>query len=167
MPEPDLGRQPAKKGTGLVLTSSAFADGATIPTRYTADGNNTSPPLAWNDPPDGTKSFALVCEDPDAPAGRFVHWLAWDIKADSRTLKPGVSHTGDASSGVHQGENGFGAIGYGGPSPPPGRPHRYVFRLYALDDRPVLEPCATRDELDRAILGHVLAESVLMGKYGR
>src|SRR5439155_12041068 len=133
---------------GLTLTSSAFTDGATIPVRYTADGDNGSPPLAWTDPPGGTKSFALVCEDPDAPSGSFVHWLVWDIKADARGLKQGVSHTGDAS-GIHQGENGFGSIGYGGPSPPPGKPHRYVFHLYALDDRPALEPGVAREDLER------------------
>jgi len=150
----------------LTLTSSAFANGAAIPARYTADGGNASPPLTWSEPPGGTKSFAIVCDDPDAPSGILVHWLAWDIKADTRALTPGVSHTGDAS-GVHQGENGFGTIGWSGPSPPRGKAHRYLFHLYALDCRPAIEPGAERADLERAMAGHVLAECVLIGRYGR
>jgi Raf kinase inhibitor-like YbhB/YbcL family protein len=162
-----MDREVSKTKSGFTLRSSVFADGAPIPARYTADGENTSPPLAWTEPPGGTKSFALLCEDPDAPSGSFVHWLAWDIRADARALTQGIAHTGDTSSGLHQGENGFGTIGYGGPSPPPGKAHRYRFHLYALDERPDLTPGSTRAELEQAVRGHVLAETVLTGKYGR
>jgi Raf kinase inhibitor-like YbhB/YbcL family protein len=153
--------------TGLVgevnrLTSPSFADGSTIPTRHTADGENVSPPLTWTGAPEGTESFVLVCEDPDAPSGTFVHWLVAGIPATCRELREGL-HRVD----LVEGENGFGELGWGGPSPPPGAPHRYVFRLYALDTTPTLEAGARRPDFDRAIEGHVLHEAVLIGMYGR
>jgi Raf kinase inhibitor-like YbhB/YbcL family protein len=147
------------------ITSRAFADGADIPRQYTADGENISPPLSWGEPPAGTESFALICEDPDAPSGLFVHWTAWNIEPDRRELEEGLPATPE--SGIRQGVNSFGDLGYGGPSPPRGVPHRYVFRLYALDSRLDLRSGATRAELDRAIEGHVLEESLLIGRYGR
>ena len=148
----------------LRVTSSAFADGDTIPRHYTADGEDVSPPLTWSDLPHGTQSLVLVCDDPDAPSGTFVHWLAWDIEPNLCELHEGVA---PLTRDLIQGKNGFGKVGYGGPSPPPGKPHRYFFRLYALDYRPELKPGAKRAELDRAIEAHVLAEGTLMGKYGR
>src|SRR5438128_2735327 len=108
------------------LQSPAFSDGSSIPTRLTADGANESPPLAWSTAPSGTKSLAIIVEDPDAPSGTFVHWLAWNIEPTERALQEG-----DAAA-TNQGTNGFGGVGWAGPSPPPGRPHRYVFKLYAL-----------------------------------
>src|SRR2546426_12557047 len=117
----------------LELTSTAFRDGQSIPTKYTADGRNISPPLAWTDPPAGTKSFALICEDPDAPRGTFTHWLAFNLPAESRELPEGLSAEATRPDGSLQGTNDFGKPGYGGPSPPPGKPHRYVFQLLALD----------------------------------
>jgi hypothetical protein len=148
----------------LRLSSRAFADGDTVPRRHTADGKNVSPPLSWSEPPPGTRSLALICEDPDAPSGLFVHWLAWDIEPERGQLPEGASAL---TRDLIQGTNGFGHVGYGGPSPPPGKPHRYVFRLFALDFRPELRPGAKRAELDRAIEAHVLAEGTLVGKYGR
>lgn len=170
MPQPqrsrphEAGRKTAS--TALTLTSPAFANGATIPRRYTADGEDISPHLTWNEGPSGTVSFALVCEDPDAPSGLFVHWLVWNIPADESRLRPDFPATAE-TAGIRQGENGFGNPGWGGPSPPPGKPHRYVFRLYALDTALDLPGGASRTELDRAIEGHVLAESILIGMYGR
>ncbi len=146
------------------VESSAFADGDTIPRRYTADGENVSPPLSWSDLPSGTQSVVVICDDPDAPSGLFVHWLAWSIEPELGELHEGVSPLTRDSI---QGANGFGDVGYGGPSPPPGKPHRYYFRVYALDNRPELRPGAKRAELQRAIEAHVLAEGTLMGKYGR
>jgi Raf kinase inhibitor-like YbhB/YbcL family protein len=146
------------------LTSAAFADGATVPVRYTADGENVSPPLTWQRGPDGTSSFALICEDPDAPSGLFVHWLVWNIDASQLELAEGFR---DAAGGPLQGENGFGSIGWGGPSPPRGKPHRYVFRLYALDTKLSLGRGASRADLERALEGHVLDETMLIGTYGR
>jgi Raf kinase inhibitor-like YbhB/YbcL family protein len=163
----DWKRPSERKGTSeLALTSPAFADGATVPKRYTADGDNVSPPLTWNDGPDGTECFALLCEDPDAPSGVFVHWLLWNLKASDHELPEGVPKTAE-TFGMRQGENSFGKIGFGGPSPPKGKPHRYVFRLYALDTRLDLAAGATRREFDEAIEGHILAEALLIGMYGR
>jgi Raf kinase inhibitor-like YbhB/YbcL family protein len=151
----------------LHITSAAFADGSSIPKRYTADGDDISPPLTWTRGPGATMSFALLCEDPDAPSGTFVHWLLWDIKPDQLELKEAVPATADAY-GLRQGENGFGRTGWGGPSPPRGNaPHRYVFRIYALDTKLDLLPGAARVDFDRAISGHVLAEGTLIGMYGR
>ena len=146
------------------VSCPAFDNGERIPRHYTADGENVSPPLSWSDPPPGTKSIALICDDPDAPSGTFVHWLAWGISPGLRELSESVK---PGARDVIQGTNGFGKIGYGGPSPPPGNPHRYFFRLYALDYEPQLKRGATRAALERAIEAHVLAEGRLMGKYGR
>jgi Raf kinase inhibitor-like YbhB/YbcL family protein len=148
------------------LSSSAFADGAGIPRRHSADGENVSPHLSWSGPPAETESLALLCEDPDSRSGRFVHWLIWDIEPAQRELKDDIPASAENYS-FRQGENGFGQTGYGGPKPPPGPPHRYVFRLWALDTRLDLKNGARRDEVERAIEGHVLAEARLTGTYGR
>lgn len=148
------------------LSSPAFADGSRIPRRFTADGEDVSPALTWGKGPEGTECFALVCEDPDAPRGTFVHWVLWGIPPD-RTDLPEAIEKAPIALGMSQGENDFGNVGWNGPSPPPGKPHRYVFRLYALDEKPSLSPGASRDDLDRAMQGHVLAEGMLIGMYGR
>jgi Raf kinase inhibitor-like YbhB/YbcL family protein len=145
------------------LTSAAFRDGQPVPSQYTADGKNASPPFQWADPPDGTKSFALVCEDPDAPRGTFTHWVLYNLPAESRDLGENATVPGGAA----QGTNDFGKTGYGRPSPPPGKPHRYVFTLSALDARLDLKPGATKAQLRSAMQGHVLAEGKLTGTYGR
>ncbi|MCI0456097.1 MAG: YbhB/YbcL family Raf kinase inhibitor-like protein [Gemmataceae bacterium] len=149
------------------LTSPAFAEGESIPRQYTADDKDVSPALKWTDPPEGTHRFVLVCDDPDAPRGTWVHWVLYNLPADARGLDEGVSPQGELSSGARQGKNDFGKFGYGGPAPPRGKPHRYFFRLYALDEPVDLPAGATRNQLLEAIKGHVLAEGQLMGKYAR
>jgi Raf kinase inhibitor-like YbhB/YbcL family protein len=151
----------------LALESPVFSEGFAIPQDYTADGRNFSPPLRWRDPPEGTKSFALVCEDPDAPRGTWTHWLLFNLAAETRELPPNVAPTPDLDDGARQGKNDFGRIGYGGPAPPAGAPHRYIFKLFALDARLGLPAGATRDQLLEAIRGHQLAEGRLFGVYGR
>jgi len=154
------------RSNALGLTSSAFADGGTIPTRYTMDGENLSPPLRWSDPPDETQSFALLCEDLDASAGALVHWLAWNIDPRQRSLPEGYPDDADDRV-LRQGQNEFGATGYRGPSQASGAHHRYVFHLYALDTRlPELSLGATRLDFERELEHHVLAEGTLTGVYG-
>jgi Raf kinase inhibitor-like YbhB/YbcL family protein len=152
------------KAQRLDVTSSAFGEGDAIPLKYTADGDNVSPPIHWSDPPPETRSFAIVCEDPDAPAGTFIHWTAWNIDAQQRDMLEAIATSADLD-GIRQGRNSFGKTGYGGPKPPPGKPHRYRFHVYALDVRPDTRSGSTRAELERAMIGHILAEGVLMGKY--
>lgn len=150
------------------LSSPAFADGAPIPKRYTSDDENVSPRLTWQAPPAKTESFALVCEDPDAPKGLFVHWLLWNVPADRRELEEGVLPRGELADHSRQGLNGFGDVGYGGPRPPRGAaPHRYAFRLYALDTRLDLKAGAGRTEFNRALEAHVLGEATLTCTYQR
>ena len=151
----------------LELTTTAFAEGANIPREHTGDGANSAPPLKWPDPPPGTRSFALICDDPDAPRGTWVHWVLFNLPADQRELGEGVPAQEALPSGAKQGKNDFGKVGYGGPSPPAGKPHRYFFRLYALDVPLDLAAGATKGQVVAAMKGHVLAEGQLMGRYGR
>jgi Raf kinase inhibitor-like YbhB/YbcL family protein len=148
------------------LTSTAFSSGESIPIRHTCDGEDVSPPLQWGTPPEGTRSLALIADDPDAPTGTFVHWLIYDIPPDARGLPEGVATRDRVSEGL-QGLNDFERPGYGGPCPPPGTPHRYYFTLRALDAPLDLEPGASRAQVDAACRGHVLAEAQLMGRFGR
>lgn len=151
----------------MQLTSPAFEDGAEVPARHTADGANVSPALNWTGAPGAVKSLALVCDDPDAPRGAWVHWVLFNLPADSSGLPEAVPTRDTLDDGSRQGRNDFGKTGYGGPSPPPGKPHRYFFRLYALDAVLKLEAGCTRAQLERAMQGHILASAQLMGKYGR
>jgi Raf kinase inhibitor-like YbhB/YbcL family protein len=151
----------------LSLTSSAFETDADIPRAHTGDGGDRSPPLAWSGAPSSTTTYALIVDDPDAPSGTFVHWLAFDIPAAERGLPEGVEHCGDLTDGMKQGRNDFDRTGYGGPLPPHGQTHRYRFKLYALDDRIPVEPGATKEELERAMEGHILDEAELVGRYAR
>ena len=151
----------------FVLTSKAFDNDGNIPKTFTCDGTDVSPALAWNDPPPGTKSLALISDDPDAPMGTWVHWVAFDIPAGTRELPEGVAKTADLPAGGRQGRTDFGRIGYGGPCPPPGKPHRYYFRLYALDTQLNLKPGSTKPDVEKAMKGHILAQAELMGRYGR
>jgi Raf kinase inhibitor-like YbhB/YbcL family protein len=151
----------------IELSSTAFGEGATIPKQYTEDGKNVSPPLRWADPPMETKSFALICDDPDAPHGTWVHWVIFNLPAGQREPDEGVPTQEELTSGARQGKNDFGKIGYGGPAPPRGKPHRYFFKLYALNTMLELAPGATKDQLIAAMKGHALAEGQLMGQYGR
>ncbi len=149
------------------LSTPAFTPDSDIPAAFTCDGSDLSPALTWTAPPEGTRSFALVVEDPDAPRGTWVHWVLYDVPAVERELREGAASNGHLPAGAHQGRNDFGKIGYGGPCPPPGRPHRYYFRLYALDAELGLKAGVTRAQLDRSMRGHVLASAELMGRYGR
>jgi Raf kinase inhibitor-like YbhB/YbcL family protein len=149
------------------LTSAAFEAGKSIPRKCTGDGEDVSPPLHWTDPPAGTQSFALVCEDPDAPRGTFIHWVAFNIPADARELREGFPRQEKSPDGTMQGKNDFGRIGYNGPKPPPGKPHRYFFKLSALAQKLDLKPSATAQELAAAARKHVLGEAQLMGTYSR
>jgi Raf kinase inhibitor-like YbhB/YbcL family protein len=151
----------------IELTSTAFQPGATIPKPYTGDGADRSPPLHWSDPPQGTKSLALICDDPDAPRGTWVHWVLFNLPSQTHELAEGVPTTEALGNGAKQGKNDFGKIGYGGPAPPKGKPHRYYFKLYALDMAPDLSPGASKAQLVDAMKGHILAEGELVGNYGR
>jgi Raf kinase inhibitor-like YbhB/YbcL family protein len=151
----------------LRLTTTAFVPGSTIPAEFTCDGSDVSPALEWSNAPEGVQSFALVVEDPDAPAGTWVHWVLFDVPPSTHDLAEGVPPTRTLASGARQGLNDFQRIGYGGPCPPPGRAHRYYFRLYALDKKLELPSDTTRAVLDRAMRGHVLARAELMGRYRR
>jgi Raf kinase inhibitor-like YbhB/YbcL family protein len=158
----------AKGGTmSFELTSTAFSAGETIPKKFTCEGPDVSPRLSWGDPPAKTQSFALVMDDPDAPAGTWVHWVLYDVLADAKELPESVPKQEQLSNGAWQGRNDFGKIGYGGPCPPPGKPHRYFFKLYALDSKLGLKAGATKADLERAMKGHILAQAELIGKYGR
>ncbi|HEY4681861.1 MAG TPA: YbhB/YbcL family Raf kinase inhibitor-like protein [Candidatus Acidoferrales bacterium] len=151
----------------LKLTSTAFQPGATIPEKFTCDGPDVSPALAWADPPAGTHSFALIMDDPDAPVGTWVHWVLYDLPANTRELAEGVPKQEELPSRARQGRNDFRKIGYGGPCPPSGPAHRYFFKLYALDSKTNLKPGATKAELEKAMKGHILAQAELMGRYQR
>jgi Raf kinase inhibitor-like YbhB/YbcL family protein len=151
----------------IEVTSTAFKAGETIPKQYTGDGEDRSPPLRWSEPPSGTKSLAMICDDPDAPRGTWVHWVLFNLPAQARELEEGVPTTEALGNGAKQGKNDFGNIGYGGPAPPKGKPHRYFFKLYALDVALDLPSGATKAELEKAMKGHILAEGQLMGNYKR
>ncbi len=149
------------------LTSSAFAEGQTIPVECTCDGADLSPGLTWESAPPETQCYALICEDPDAPRGTWVHWLLYNLTKDAVELQPGMAAEPELKSGARQGMNDFKKLGYGGPCPPPGPAHRYFFRLFALDTQLSLPAGATRAELDAAARGHIIAEGELMGTYER
>jgi len=151
----------------LQLKSSDFSSGASIPKQFTCDGTDISPALAWNDPPAKTQSFALIADDPDAPVGTWVHWVLFDLSADARTLPQNVPKQEQLADGSRQGRNDFRKIGYGGPCPPSGKPHRYFFKLYALDTKLNLQPGVTKKDVERAMQGHILAQGEWMGRYAR
>lgn len=145
----------------LSVSSPAFDDGADIPVKYTCDGENLSPPLSWSGVPEDAQSLVLIVDDPDAPAGTFVHWVLFDLSPDESSLSEGSTGVGT------QGENSSRQLGYTGPCPPQGPTHRYFFKLYALDQPTKLEPGATKADVERAMQGHVLAQGELVGRYGR
>ena len=151
----------------LQLTSPDFSSGASIPIQFTCDAADISPALAWNDPPVGTQSFALIVDDPDAPVGTWVHWVLFNVPATARALSHNVPKQEQLADGSRQGRNDFRNIGYGGPCPPPGKPHRYFFKLYALDTKLNLQPGATKKDVERAMQGHILAQGESMGRYAR
>ena len=150
-----------RKMAAMTLTSPAFTDGATIPSKYTCDGADISPPLDIGNVPDGAKSLALIVDDPDAPVGTWVHWVLWDIPAQTREILEN-----SIPAGTQQGRNDWKRNGYGGPCPPSGT-HRYFFKLYALDMPLALGAGTTKKDLERAMDGHVLAHTELKGTYRR
>jgi Raf kinase inhibitor-like YbhB/YbcL family protein len=157
----------ARGNAGMELTSAAFTNEDVIPTRFTGSGGNFSPPLAWSQPPQGTKTLALVCIDPDAPRGPFTHWVIFNVPGDSRELKEGVPPKPVLRDGAVQGNNDLDEIGYTGPNPPPGKTHRYMFKLFALDTTFGLPPGTSHAELRARTRGHILAEADLVGTCGR
>ena len=158
----------AKKegGKTMEIKSSSFKHEDMIPAKYTCDGQNISPPLSWSSAPEKTKSFALICDDPDAPVGLWVHWVIFDIPANVNSLPEKASQQEEITGLGKNGKNTSGHYGYDGPCPPGGT-HRYYFKLYALDTMLNLKAGLTKEELLGAIKGHILAEAQLMGKYKR
>lgn len=153
--------------TAIRIMSPAFADDQPIPGRHTCDGEDLSPALMWMELPSETKGLALICEDPDAPGHPWVHWVLYGIPPTISELPESLEPRDMVLGSVRQGMNDFKRIGYGGPCPPPGKPHRYFFRLYAVDRPTDLAPRSTKQDVLRAIEGHVLAQGEVMGTYAR
>ena len=153
--------------SALEIQSPDFQDGKPIPVDFTCDGANLSPELIWSNAPEKTQSFALIMDDPDAPMGTWVHWVVYDIPTTETGLAAGVGKSETLDNGAKQGTNSFRTIGYGGPCPPPGPPHRYFFKLYALDGMLNLPPGKSKAELEKAMQGHILVYAKLTGTYGR
>lgn len=149
----------------IPLTSPAFAYGEKIPVRYTCEGDDISPPLQWTGAPVETRSYALIMDDPDAPRGTWVHWVLFNLPAGTVELAPAVPTLPELPSGARHGRNTAGDTSYAGPCPPPGKPHRYFFRLYSLDIMLGLPPGVTRQELEQAMDQHILGQGTLMGTY--
>jgi len=155
-----------KGGVSMELSSQAFAPGAMVPAKYTCDGRNVSPPLMWKGLPEGTMSIALICDDPDAPAGTWVHWVYYDLALEIQELPEDIEPMGKPAAGGTQGKNDFGNLGYGGPCPPSGT-HRYFFKLYALDTELNLPQGSSKKELLDAMKGHILGQAEMIGRYKR
>ena len=151
----------------IQLTSAAFVHGSGIPEVYSCDGDDVSPPLEWSGAPVEARSLALVCDDPDAPRGTWVHWVLFNLPKAAVELTEGFPTIPELPSGARQGRNDSGRIGYMGPCPPPGKPHRYFFRIYAIDMLLGLQPGITKAELEAAMDQHILGQGTLMGTYQR
>jgi Raf kinase inhibitor-like YbhB/YbcL family protein len=160
---------PAPGGTPMswAISSPSFSNGGNIPKKFTCDGPDLSPQLAWTEAPDKTKTLALLVDDPDAPVGNWNHWTMWNAPATLRGLPEGVSKNALLPDSTEQGINDFRKIGYNGPCPPAGKPHRYYFKLFALDTKLDLKPDSGKKELEAAMKGHVVVQAELMGTYGR
>ncbi len=155
------------KDSHMQITSTAFKEGESIPSRFTCDDRNVSPPLSWSGVPSGTKSLVLIVDDPDAPVGTWVHWVVYALPPDTTQLAEDMPKGQYLPGGSRQGLNDFRHLGYGGPCPPPGKPHRYFFKLYALDTTPDLKPGVAKKEVEKAMEKHILAQGQLMGIYTR
>jgi Raf kinase inhibitor-like YbhB/YbcL family protein len=149
------------------LSSTAFSGNGMIPKNYGCDGSDISPPLSWSGAPATAQSFALIMEDPDAPAGTWVHWVLYNLPVNTKELAEGVEKQEQLPNGALQGRNDFRKIGYGGPCPPPGKPHRYSFKLYALDKKVTVNAGAGKPDLERGMKGHILGQAELVGRFGR
>ncbi len=158
-----------KGGTDMAfaIASSDFQAGKAIPQDYTCSGKDVSPALSWDNPPSGTLAFALICDDPDAPGGTWVHWVIYNIPASAKGLPRSVKTAKELPDGSLQGKNDFGKIGYGGPCPPKGRPHRYFFTVYALSRKLPLAAGAAKKDVLVAMQGSILGKAELVGTYGR
>ena len=151
----------------IQLMSPAFAEGQPIPVKYTCEGSDVSPPLQWSQAPEGTNSLTLICDDPDAPVGTWVHWILFNLPPTTNQVPEKMPALEGFPDGSKHGMNDFRRLGYGGPCPPPGRPHRYFFRIYALKILLPLQTWATHKDVMRALGGNVLGEGQLMGTYQR
>jgi Raf kinase inhibitor-like YbhB/YbcL family protein len=165
-------KEPAKEPTmnvpmNMQITSTAFTEGQPIPEKYTCSGEDVSPPLTWSNAPAGTKSFALITDDPDAPMRTWVHWVIFNLPSATTSLPENTPKSPELPDGAKQGVNDFHQIGYGGPCPPPGKPHRYYFKIYALDTMLDLRSGVTKEELLKAMEGHALGQGQLMGRFQR
>lgn len=149
------------------ISSSAFDSGGIIPKQYTCSGPDISPALKWGGTPAGTKSICLIMDDPDAPVGTWVHWVLYNLPPDTASLAENVAKAETLPNGALQGTNDFKRVGYGGPCPPPGTPHRYFFKIYALGTKVNLPARATKQQLEAAMKGHILDKAELVGKFGR
>jgi hypothetical protein len=159
--------KPEKRFMNIQLNSSSFAEGKEIPAVHTCQGKDASPPLKWSGVPANARSLAVIADDPDAPVGTWVHWVLYDLPPTTTELAENVERSQYLPGGAKQGLNDFQRLGYGGPCPPPGKPHRYYFKIYALDLVTGLKPGATKQQLLKAMEGHVIAEGQLMGTYQR
>lgn len=164
---PQSAAQEAGAKMTIRVETTAFAPGGNIPAQFTCTGANISPALRWSGVPAGAKSLALILHDPDAPVGDFTHWLLYGLAPTVSELGENIARTPEVPGLGRQGTNDFRKIGYGGPCPPPGKPHRYFFRVYALDTELSLAAGADRAAVEAAIRGHVMAEGELMGKFSR
>lgn len=149
------------------ISSSAFSPNEMIPKKFTCEGSDVSPQLSWNGSPAGTKTFALIMDDPDAPVGTWVHWVIYNIPANTKELPEGVEKQEQLSTGALQGRNDFRKTGYGGPCPPAGKAHRYFFKLYALDTSLDLKAGASKADVERVIKDHTLGQAELVGRFSR
>lgn len=154
------------KPVTIHVTSTAFKASGLIPARYTCDGENMSPAVAWDTVPAATKSIALIADDPDAPMGTWVHWVVYNLPSTMRALKEGIPTVDTLINGGYQGINDFEQVGYGGPCPPNGT-HRYFFKVYALDTLLALSGKVTKQQLEKAMKGHILGQGELVGRYSR
>ncbi len=151
----------------FAISSTSFHLGSEIPKKFTCDGADVSPELSWTGPPAGTQSFALIADDPDAPVGTWTHWVLFDLAPATTSLPEAVGKIEELPGGERQGRNDFRKIGYNGPCPPPGKPHRYFFKLYALNAKLNLKPGVSKQDLEHAMKGHILGSAEWMGKYQR
>jgi Raf kinase inhibitor-like YbhB/YbcL family protein len=151
----------------FAISSTSFPNGGDIPKKFTCDGADVSPELSWTDAPPGTQGFALIADDPDAPAGTWTHWVLFDLPPTASSLAEGLNKIDELPGGERQGRNDFRKIGYNGPCPPPGKPHRYFFKLYALNGKLNLKPGVSKQEVEQAMEGLVQAKAEWMGKYRR
>jgi Raf kinase inhibitor-like YbhB/YbcL family protein len=157
----------AENPAKMEIKTPSFQTGAEIPRKFTCDGEDVSPAIAWEGAPAGAKAFALIVDDPDAPSGTWVHWVIYDLPGETRALAEAEPAMESLPGGAMQGLNDFRKVGYGGPCPPRGPAHRYFFKLYALDAPTNLKPRATKQQLLDAIKGHIVGAAELMGRYQR